>query len=156
MLTNEVLREYFAYDPATGVLLRRDGVCSPTGIGKDLRYLAISFGGKRYYVHRLAWQYIHDEVPGMIDHADGDPRNNRIENLRLCTNAQNQYNAPKKSHNRSGFKGVAFCTGYRKPWRARIVVNKRVVLLGYFDTAEKAAEAYAAGAAKHAGEFSRP
>jgi hypothetical protein len=91
----------------------------------------------------------------MLDHIDGDPRNNRIENLRPCTNAQNQYNGPRKSHNKSGHKGVVFCKGYRLPWRARIVVNKQVIELGHYATPEEAAAAYAEGAKQYAREFAR-
>jgi hypothetical protein len=91
----------------------------------------------------------------MLDHIDGGPRNNRIENLRACTNAQNQYNGPRKSNNRSGYKGVAFCKGYRKPWRARIIVEKKVVELGRYETLEEAAAAYAEGAKRYAGEFAK-
>lgn len=92
----------------------------------------------------------------MVDHIDGDPSNNRIENLRECTNAQNQYNGPRKCHNRSGHKGVVFhprCP--RKPWQAKIAKAGKVFSLGYYPTREEAAAAYAAGAEKHAGEFAR-
>ena len=92
----------------------------------------------------------------MIDHIDGDPSNNRIENLRACTNSQNQFNSQRKCHNRSGCKGVVFhpkCP--RKPWQAKIAKAGRVFSLGYYTTLEEAAAAYAAGAAEHAGEFAR-
>ena len=91
----------------------------------------------------------------MVDHIDGDFRNNRIENLRACTNAQNQYNASRKSHNKSGYKGVAHCPMYRNPWRARIIVDKKVVELGYYSTPTEAAAAYDTAALLYAKEFAR-
>ncbi len=156
-MTYDEVRRLFEYEPETGQLRRVGGrVDYPwRGIGKDKRYLATTIGRKTYYAHRLVWLYHYGEFPTMVDHIDGDFRNNRIENLRLCTNAQNQYNSPRKSNNQSGYKGVAFCTGYRNPWRARIIVNKQVVELGRYPTPEAAAAAYAEGAERYAKEFAR-
>jgi hypothetical protein len=156
-MTYEEVHSLFVYEPETGQLRRIGGrVDYPwRGIGTGRRYLATTVAGKTYYAHRLVWLYHHGETPAMIDHINGDFRDNRIENLRACTNAQNQYNGPRKSHNRSGYKGVAFCKGYRKPWRARIIVDKQPVELGYYDTPEAAASAYAEGAKRYAREFAR-
>lgn len=156
-MTYDEVRALFDYEADTG-RLRRLGARKPypwRGAGKDRRYLITSIGNRTYYAHRLVWLYHHGFLPKMVDHIDGDTKNNRIENLRECDNAQNQYNSRRKHNNRSGYKGVAFCKGYRKPWRARIVVNKAPVDLGYFDTPEQAALAYAEGAECYAKEFAR-
>ena len=156
-MTYDEVRKLFVYEPETGQLRRIGGrVDYPwRGIGRDARYLATTVAGRTYYAHRLVWLYHHETMPHMIDHIDGTFRNNRIENLRECTSAQNQYNSPRKSNNKSGYKGVAFCSGYRNPWRARIVVNKQPILLGRYDTPEEAAVAYAEGAKRYAQEFAR-
>jgi hypothetical protein len=158
-MTQDEIRALFDYEPDTGMLRRREGagrVPYPwRGIGKNKRYLAATLGGKNLYLHRAVWLWHHGWLPDQIDHADGNAQNNRIENLRPCSNAQNQYNGPIKSHNRSGFKGVVYRTGYRKPWQARIVVDGRALLIGRYDTAEEAHAAYIAAAIKHAGEFAR-
>lgn len=125
-------------------------------IGSNMAYLAGSFGPNKEYLHRLVWQYHNDgEVPAKIDHRDRDTRNNRIANLRDCTNAQNQYNSKRKANNRSGHKGVVRVTGYRKPWKAKITVDKKIITLGYFDTVEEAAATYWEAAQHYAGEFAR-
>lgn len=154
-MTNEELHKAFVYEPETGRLRKLNGrVPYPwRAIGKG--YLGTSYGLDTYYAHRLVWQYHHGVVPKALDHIDGDPKNNRIENLRECTPGQNQHNSRRKSNNRSGYKGVAFCTGYVKPWRARIVVDGKVVELGYYTTPEEAAMAYAQGAVRLAKEFAR-
>jgi len=124
-------------------------------IGKG--YLACNIGVKKYYLHRLIWQMHTGLVPTIIDHIDGDSSNNRIENLRECANAENQYNAKRKANNKSGVKGVVFhpkCP--RKPWQAKIVVSKKVISLGYYADKADAAEAYAAAARKHAKDFAKP
>ena len=92
--------------PVDGELPRKEAgtvVCSPT-TGK---YTYISIYGKRYPAHRLAWLYIYGEwPPDQIDHIDGEPSNNRLDNLRLATNSENQQNRKIASNNTSGAKGV--------------------------------------------------
>lgn len=102
---------------------------------------------------------VHPLADGLqVDHIDGDGLNNRVANLRAATNQQNQWNRRKSSKSRSAissrYKGVDFY----KPggvWRARIRVNGRQLLLGYFRSEESAAEAYDAEARRHFGEFAR-
>lgn len=159
-MTHDQIRALFDYEPDTGMLRRREGTGGRVpypwrGIGKGQRYLAATVNRRHIYLHRAVWLWHHESLPEQIDHINGDFRDNRIENLRPCTTAQNQYNAPIKSHNRCGFKGVVYRTGYRNPWQARITVNKKVVLLGRFQTAEEAHAAYVEGAKRYAGEFAR-
>ncbi|WP_179038262.1 HNH endonuclease signature motif containing protein [Limnobaculum xujianqingii] len=155
-MTQNDAKKLFVYEQLTG-MLRRMGGRKPYpwhGTGKDRRYLATSIGTKTYYLHQLVWLYHHGYIPKMIDHINRNPRDCRIENLRPCTNAQNQYNIAKRGHNTSGFKGVVFhprCS--RKPWQAKIVVRGKVKSLGYYPTKEQAAEAYAKGASFYAKEF---
>lgn len=122
-MTNEELHALFDYEPS-GVLRRREGTGGRKAypwraIGKEGRYRAATINGSTYYLHRLIYQWHHGSVPEMVDHRDGDPSNNRIENLRTCTNGQNQFNSKRKCSNASGHKGVVYhakCAG--KPWQA--------------------------------------
>jgi len=158
MITQETLKAQFEYEPETGMLRCTTGRRKAypwRGAGKQRRYLIAEICGEAIYLHRAVWLWHFGTLPAMVDHIDGNPGNNRIENLRECTPAQNQYNSARKSNNKSGYKGVAYCPMYRNPWRARIVVDKRVVLLGYFGSVEEAAKAYEAGAATYAKEFAR-
>jgi len=145
----------FIYEPETGMLRRIGGRTGYPwrGIGRNLRYLAFTYKGETIYLHQAVWLYHYGWLPTMLDHKDRNTKNCRIENLRPCTNAQNQYNGERKSNNKSGFKGVVFDPRMLKPWRARIVVNKKPVHLGWFDTAEAASDAYQTAALHHAGEF---
>ena len=88
-----------------------------------------------------------------VDHRDGDKLNNRRENLRKCSPAQNAWNSSRRGTNRSGFKGVDLYRDGR--WRARIRAHGKVTFLGYFETAKEAARAYDAAARIQHGEFAR-
>lgn len=156
-MTQKEVRALFTYE-SDGRLRRIGGLKDYPwrGIGRNRRYLATTISGKTYYAHRLVWLWHKGVMPSQVDHINMDTRDNRIENLRECTCATNQYNVRKRSHNTSGYKGVVYhkyCTN--KPWFAKIVVNGKVVSLGYYPTPEMAAEAYAKGAIKYAGAFAR-
>lgn len=92
----------------------------------------------------------------MVDHANGDKLDNRRENLRLCTNSQNQANR-KVTVGVSTFKGVTWqrrpgCTS-RGFWKAQIVVGGKLTYLGSFRTDREAAAAYNEAASAMFGEF---
>lgn len=89
-----------------------------------------------------------------IDHEDTNKLNNQKSNLRVCTISQNQHNRPPQKNNRSGFKGVGFDKKSGK-WRARISLNSESILLGFFNTPEKAAKAYEAAAMDLHKDFAR-
>jgi hypothetical protein len=88
----------------------------------------------------------------MIDHIDGDTRDNRRALLRPATNAQNQYNQGIPSHNTSGHKGVTWHRATQK-WHAKIRHEGKRLHLGYFTDLEEAAKAYREAALKYHGEF---
>jgi hypothetical protein len=106
--------------------------CSVTEKG----YLRGSVNGKSYKAHRLIFLYHHGYMPLQIDHIDGNPANNKIENLREATSAQNNQN--RKVTNSSGIKGVVWHKQSKK-WVASICVNRRSVHLGSFLSIEEAA-----------------
>ena len=90
----------------------------------------------------------------MVDHRNGDKLDNRKENLRLCTNSQNQANR-QVFRGASPFKGVCWQKRLNGTgsWKAQLIVNGEVVYLGVFKTDLEAAAAYNEAALKHFGEF---
>lgn len=88
------------------------------------------------------------------DHIDGNTLNNQIDNLRICTNAENQHNSQKRKTNKSGYKGVSWIRREEK-WVAQIETNGRGKTLGYFDNPMDAAREYDRVAKKLFGEFAR-
>lgn len=87
-----------------------------------------------------------------VDHRNRNPLDNRRENLRFCSPAQNQWNKGRQSNNTSGFKGVYF-DSRKCRWRARIRVYGRRTSLGSHASPEEASQAYAEAAAKFHGNF---
>ena len=106
------------------------------------------------YEHRIIWALVHGEwPPSFIDHANGDKADNRIENLRPATHAQNQQN--KRALSKRGFKGASYCKAAKR-WRAKIDGGGLgYKFLGYFDTPEEAHDAYKRAAIERYGEFAR-
>lgn len=46
------------------------------------RYRRIAIASDRYFSHRLIWKMVYGEdPPGRVGHRDGDPSNDRLENL---------------------------------------------------------------------------
>jgi len=102
------------------------------------------------HMHRLLM------TPGSmhVDHINGDGLDNRRENLRVCTNAQNRLNSRRYRNNTSGAKGVSWCKKTGK-WYARIAVDGRRVFLGFFPTINEASDAYAKASSAMHGAFGR-
>lgn len=100
-------------------------------------YVSTTISGKRVSMHRLLLDPPDDKL---VDHIDGDPLNNRKDNLRIVDNKGNQQNIrnlPKPS--RSGFRGVRDNNGrWGKKYRAFVIVDKKERSLGSFDDIEEA------------------
>ena len=88
-----------------------------------------------------------------IDHIDGNPSNNRLENLRPCSHAENGRNHGKHRNNTTGYPGVTFRKD-RGKYQARIHINGKNKYLGLFKSPEEAFTAYREANLKHFGEFS--
>jgi hypothetical protein len=113
-------------------------------------YLTTTIFGRRVMAHRAAWCLGQqaDIGPGLlIDHINGNPKDNRLSNLRLSTATQNMQNASKR---KAGLRGAVFHKGSGK-WQASIRLH-----LGTFDTEAEAAAAYEAAAERLHGEFYLP
>jgi len=92
------------------------------------------------------------------DHADNTATlDNRRSNIRIATCTQNSWNSAMKTYNNIGLKGVSIDkkASALHPYRARITVDRKQILIGYFAAPELAHEAYIIEAKKRFGEFAR-
>lgn len=159
-MTQEELVARLQYDAETGIFCRKNHVKhglngKAAGTWHPRGYRVVNVMGRRYLAHRLAWFYVHGEWPEQVDHINGVRDDNRLTNLRPATQSQNNANSARRKDNSSGVKGVCYSAPMKK-WQARIKPHgmKRVVL-GYFDTLEDAANAYAKAASEHFGIYAR-
>lgn len=74
----------------------------------DAQAWKLGFQGKLYYIHRIIWVMTLGNIDPtlVIDHLDGDPFNNKIENLSLKTQKDNLRNTSQYRNNKTGFNGV--------------------------------------------------
>lgn len=114
-------------------------------------YARATINGKTVTMHRFVLDYY-----GTLetDHINGNGLDNRRNNLRLATTAENQFNRGPQKNNASGCKGIDWYPRHQA-WRARIQAYKRPIFLGYYPSLNDAASAYREAAAKFHGEFAR-
>jgi len=158
-MTKEQLHELFEYKDGNLIYKIRRGPRGKIGdvagsICKTTGYRRIPINKKFHKAHRLVWIYYNGEIPiGLdIDHINRVKTDNRIQNLRLATNAQNTQNVTKYKINTSGYKGVHYRKDVEK-WVARISIDNKRIHLGFYETAELAGEAYKSAAEKLHKEF---
>lgn len=116
---------------------------------RNIKYAATNCNKKTLRLHR----YITNADKQMqVDHINHNGLDNRIVNLRICNNRENNCNKDF-----SKFKNASkIATGIRKirdRYFARIMVNKKEISLGGFSTLEEAKQARKAAEIKYFKEY---
>jgi hypothetical protein len=104
--------------------------------------------GRSIYLHRFILNITDNKI--FIDHKNLDRKDNRKENLRICTTSQNQANIKPHKRNKTGLKGVRKTPSGK--YEADIWKDKSIYL-GVFNTKQEAAKVYNEAAIKFFGEF---
>lgn len=160
-MTDKIIsQEYLNYifDYKDGELYRKIKTGDSVKIGdkagwhKHSGYMCVSVLAKSIYIHRVIFLMFHGYLPKYIDHIDGNPSNNKIENLREATQSQNMANSSRT--NKKKLKGTTFCKKQKK-WISAIMINYKRIHIGYFKTELEAHNAYTKKADEYFKEFAR-
>ena len=161
-LTFERVRQLLDYDPYNGIFrhrISRGGKKAGTVAGTACSgYNALFIDCFQYRSGRIAWLLMTGKpVPAgkLIDHKNGQRNDDRWENLRLATPAENARNRGFCKRNTSGKVGVHRIKSGNK-WGADIGLDGRNIHLGRFDTLDEAIAARCKAERVHYGEFVRP
>lgn len=147
-----LLQNLLKYDPETGVIIRKtNGVHYTIGstfgcMCKKTGYLKARINYVLYNVHRIAF-YLGtgiDPEEKQIDHINGIKNDNRLANLRLCNNVEN--NSAKKAIGTTWHK-------QSKRWEVRIRHNNKRIRIGMFKDKNDAIKAYKKAKAMLCGSF---
>lgn len=128
---------------------------------KNFKWYLHTSGHIRSYVGNNRWEYLYRfilDIKGtkiQVDHQFHNKLDNRKENLRICTNAQNCRNQHKRRIGKftSKYKGVCWCPKINK-WRVTLTYNYKQIYGGTFENEKDAAIAYNKKAIEVFGEFS--
>lgn len=105
------IKNKYTYDAEKGTAVNARGHVMK-GYYDTRGYLNINLrmGGHRVVVrlHQVVWVLNHGRLPVMIDHINGDRRENRIENLREVSYSENNCNRllPWRPNPKTGLPGV--------------------------------------------------
>ena len=157
-MTKDYVRKLFNYDETTGLVTRKyvskysnrkEGEVVGTWTGKSYQ---VMIDKKHYMLHRIIWLYVYGSFPEfVIDHIDGDARNNRISNLRDVSTRSNNMN--KSMHKKLSKLPLGIYLRKRKKgndkFEASIKINGVSKYLGIFDTIDDALTAREKANIKH-------
>jgi hypothetical protein len=157
MITKDILHKLFEYKDGDLIWINPTSRKAKAGniagnINKKVRSIGIY--NKNYAAHRLIFMYHYGYMPKIIDHIDGNPYNNNIENLREATNIQNAQNSKKSISNSSGYKNVSW-NKERKKWKVRIMIKNKEINFGAYDDIELADLVAQEARDKYFGKFAR-
>ena len=120
-----------------------------SGTGYAVGFVPDSGKFKLTYMHRFILQVAPD---GLVDHCNGNPLDNRRDNLRRATPQQNGQNRRLSVRSETKLKGVGWHKG-RNKYHARIQLQGIRCHLGFFNDAQEAALAYDEAARTRFGAF---
>ena len=128
---NEQILAHYSYDPITGIIIGKRGL--PVGHLNPSGYLQVTFGGKCFQAHRLAWRLHTGEWPSdEIDHINRIKDDNRWANLRAANRYINTQNVGTRKDNKWGVKGISFDSRSQQ-WRVRRQRFGKSHNLGFYD-----------------------
>ena len=117
-------------------------------------YKITTIDSKKVLNHRIIFVMHNGYWPDYVDHINGDKLDNRIENLRACTQSENMYNQGINRCNTSGTKHVRW-NKHRSKWAVHMRISGRSTYLGLYEDRELAELVALEARNKYHGEFAR-
>lgn len=117
-------------------------------------YRLIHLDGQKYLEHRLIYHMLISplEEQQRVDHIDHDHTNNRWQNLRACSHAENAMNQPGRPSKYGTPKGVHWSVREQK-YKVAMRAGGKVHFVGTFATLEAASDAAHAARLRLHGQF---
>lgn len=140
-ITQAQLKKLFDYN-ASGTFVRKlNGKIVPKILSKGQRYLRVSIEGKPRALHRVIFCWHHGYFPDVIDHINNDRLDNRIENLRAASQAENCLNSKHRVFSSSPYKNIrkqSYQTksGVVEKWIVQLSINGERKYFGSYDDIE--------------------
>ena len=111
-------------------------------------YVQVGIDGRPFYRHRIVMAVANGcDCDMEVDHINGTPGHDQIDNLRYVTRTDQQRNLKMPSSNSSGRIGVSRYRGNR--WQAAIWSGNKIIPLGRFDSFHDACAARAKAEIDH-------
>lgn len=105
---------------------------------KTRRYINVQLDNKMYLAHRIIYKLHTGIDPNTIDHKNQIKHDNRFENLRSGTQADNMANKRLYKNNKSGHPNI-YDTVWG--WQVKDRINGKTVQVGTYPTLEEAIQA---------------
>lgn len=148
MKINEIpenIGDYLEYDETSSTFLRWKklyGKKNQINVGDEAgylnkcnRYCLTSFNDIQYKNHRIIYFLHYGYCPNIIDHIDGNPSNNNINNLREATISKNNHNRTINKNSTTGVKGLSIIK--QTYWRLKIIKNGKRAFQETYKLTEK-------------------
>ncbi len=113
-LVAHIVKNY-TYDRERGVVVNRKLNRVVKGSVNSIGYVKtrLWIGGQHPTIglHQMVWVVVHGRLPSQIDHINGNPLDNRLENLREVSSSENMLNIVHRwqPNARTGLPGVYPC-----------------------------------------------
>jgi len=143
VLDYETAAKFLHYNPDTGDLtwlhnkgsrVKAGDIAGTTSKG----YVRVFINGKQYLAHRVCWLLYYGEWPSDdLDHINHKGTDNKINNLRSVSHADNMKNSKLRADNSSGVCGVSW-NSFAGKWESYISVEGKRKHLGRYDDIEEA------------------